>query len=220
MDMELLAKVRSFIDDWWTKHGMTDMGEIKKWLDIGIWDAKVAKELHEAGVTPRQTARAAWALRNILGIDRHDSNYYIHAVCSGDVPVDIIIKTAHMMNKLTMMLKIYEAPYSSNYEEFYTELWHGRGFHPFDIDYWCSVGVWNSEVAAQLRQAGIGPADVVRAERWLIKNSERDYPNGSPIWAACNGDIPVQVIIDAAKESLQRKNDPKEKEMTASIDQA
>jgi hypothetical protein len=215
MESEILAKVTSFIDDW-TKHGMTDMEEIKKWLDVGIWNAEVVKELREAGVTPRQTALAAWALRNILGIDGHDSNYYIHAVCSGDVPVGIIIKTAHMMNKLKMMLKLYESPYSSypysSYdEEYYTDLWYKRGFDLFDIDCWCSVGVWRPDVAAQLRQAGVGPADVVRAERWLIKNSERDYPKCSPIWAACNGDVPVQVIVDAAKESLQRENDPKEK---------
>jgi hypothetical protein len=219
MSKDFLAKATSFIDSW-TKYGITDTKKIKEWLDVGIWNAEIAKELREAGVTPEQTARAAVVLRDHLGIDRYDGNYYIQNVCSGDVPVDIIIKTAHIMNKLTMMLKIYEAPYSSDNEEYYTKPWYKRGFDLSDIDCWYSVGVWNSDVAVQLRQAGIGPADVLRAERWLIKNSERDYPKGSPIWAACNGDIPVQMLIDAAKESLQRENDPKEKEMTASIDQA
>jgi hypothetical protein len=217
MDREFLSKVTSFINDWWTKY---DIGEIKEWLDIGVWNAKVAKELHEAGVTPMQAARAARLLGGRLGITGHDTNYYIHAICSGDVPVDIIIKTAHMINRLPMMLKIYEVPYSSNNEEYYTEMWYKYGFYLFDIDYWCSVGVWNPDVAAKLRLVGIGPADVVRAEIWLTKDSERNYPKNSPIWAVCNGDIPVQVLIDAAKESLQRKNDQKEKEMTASIDQA
>jgi len=219
MDRELLAKVTAFIDDW-TKYGITDIKEIKEWLNAGIWNAEIAKRLCEAGVTPRQTIRAASVLRDYLGIDQYDSDYYIHAVCSGNVPVDIIIKMAHMMNKLTMMLKIYEAPYSSDNEEYYTELWYKQGFDLFDIDCWCSVGVWHPDVAAQLRQAGIGPADVVRAEIWLIKNSEGNYPKGRPILAACNGDIPVQVLIDAAKESLQRENNQKKKEMTAHIDKA
>ena len=210
MDRELLSKVTSFIDNW-TECGITDTKKIKEWLNVGIWNAKVAKELREAGVTPRQTARAAAALGDHLGVDGYDATYYINAICSSNVPVDVIIKTAHMMNRLTIMLKIYESSYSSYYEEFYTELWYKHGFYLFDIDCWCSVGVWHPDVAAQLRQAGIGLADVLRAERWLIKNSERDYPKGSPIWAACNGDIPAQVIIDAAKESLQCKNDQKKK---------
>jgi predicted transcriptional regulator len=218
MDKELVKKVTSFIDDW-TRYGMTDMNGIKRWLDVGIWNAGVAYEFLKKGITSMQVARAVAALGD-LGIKGYDSSYYIEHICSGDVPVDIIIKIAHIMNKLTMMLEIYEAPCPSDNEEYYTKPWYKRGFDLSDIDCWYSVGVWNSEVAAQLRQAEIGPADILRAERWLIKNSERDYPKGSPIWAACNGDIPVQVIIDAAKESLQRENDQKEKEMTASIEKA
>lgn len=80
--------------------------------------------------------------------------------------------------------------------------WIANGFDSADADGWCKIGVWDAATAATLRDAGLTPTQVVVAEANLVADCDDasdEYTDGSPIYAACNGDISVQVIIDACE---------------------
>lgn len=82
------------------------------------------------------------------------------------------------------------------------EGWADQGFRVDDAESWCEIGVWDAATAAELRDANLTPDDVASAAESLTEGLDdpaEEYTDGDPIYAACNGDICVSVIIDAAR---------------------
>lgn len=78
--------------------------------------------------------------------------------------------------------------------------WLEHDFDARSAGEWCEIGVWDDDTAAEFRDADLTPDEVNAAADRMIEAAEREYTDGSPIYAACNGDISAQQIIDAAKE--------------------
>jgi len=69
--------------------------------------------------------------------------------------------------------------------------WHDASItDASDVDAWCEIGVWNAATALAFISAGLSPDDVLQSAE-----SINEQPFGDPIYAACNGDISVDVII-------------------------
>jgi hypothetical protein len=79
------------------------------------------------------------------------------------------------------------------------EAWLDRGFWPDDAAWWCTIGVWNAATAAALRDAGLRPSQVSAAVERLMEGGE--YSDIDVIYAICNGDLDVAIIIEAARGS-------------------
>ena len=78
--------------------------------------------------------------------------------------------------------------------------WIDNDFDAESCAEWIAAGFWNPSTAAQLLDAGLSPDDAKNAADAMTENeSDNDYTDGCPIYAACNGDIPAQEIIDAHK---------------------
>lgn len=80
--------------------------------------------------------------------------------------------------------------------------WAEYGFCAATTDEWCAVGVWDAAVAAQLRDAGLSPQIAkTRAERLVesIRDCGGDpaetYTDGCPIYAVCNGDTSIDILL-------------------------
>jgi hypothetical protein len=82
------------------------------------------------------------------------------------------------------------------------EDWDDHDFSAGEVDDWCKVGCWDAGTAAILRDAGLTPEAAAEAAQRLA-DAEEDarevYTDGCPIYAACNGDISPDKIIEAAK---------------------
>ena len=82
------------------------------------------------------------------------------------------------------------------------DAWIEAGFSADDADDWCEIGVWEPEIAVSLRDARVTPDCAAEASRRLI-DAEEDaaeiYTDGCPIYAACNRDISVDVLIQACE---------------------
>jgi hypothetical protein len=79
--------------------------------------------------------------------------------------------------------------------------WLDHDFTPSEADEWCEIGVWAAETAADLRDAGLTPERVKVAAADMVEGLDdpgEEYTDGDPIYAACNGDLDVQKIIDVA----------------------
>ena len=81
--------------------------------------------------------------------------------------------------------------------------WVEFGFDNSEVELWAAVGCWSPSVAYDLRCAGMLPHEVHDTCQVLIEQvitSGREprevYTDGSPIYAACNGDISTDVIIE------------------------
>jgi len=81
--------------------------------------------------------------------------------------------------------------------------WLDHGFGVVATARWCNVGVWDAATAARFRDAGLSPEQVADAADKLVAHldDERraDPVYADPVYAVCNGDLPVRHIIDAAK---------------------
>lgn len=81
------------------------------------------------------------------------------------------------------------------------EDWDDHDFSADQVDDWCKVGCWDASTAAILRDAGLTPKSAKAAADKLVAAEEEPsnaYTDGCPIYAACNGDISPDVIIEAA----------------------
>lgn len=99
--------------------------------------------------------------------------------------------------------------------------WLDHDFTPTQADGWCEIGAWDAATAAAFRNAGLTPEMVKAASErlteaeqaaWDEEPTDEDnpvykttpeysqYTDGCPIYAACNGDINPNVIVDAAAE--------------------
>ena len=82
--------------------------------------------------------------------------------------------------------------------------WFEFGFDVADVKLWAAVGCWSPSVAYDFRSAGMLPHEVrdtcqVLVEQVIASGREpREVytADGSPIYAACNGDIGADVIIE------------------------
>lgn len=81
--------------------------------------------------------------------------------------------------------------------------WVDHNFLAATAKPWCAIGVWDASTAADLRDAGLSPDDVLAAAVSLTDGMDDEdawlsYGDG-PIDAACNRDIGVDLIIDEAR---------------------
>lgn len=77
------------------------------------------------------------------------------------------------------------------------EDWIDNGFDADSAGEWMDIGVWDAATAATIRDSGKSPVQITEAaDRMIEENESDDYTDGSPIYAACNNDIPAQSIID------------------------
>lgn len=94
--------------------------------------------------------------------------------------------------------------FSGNDAEEVAQEWADYDFSASTVDDWCEIGCWNPATAAELRDAGLTPRQVNdTAERMIDEYEEpsEEFTDGDPIYAACNNDISVARIINAAKQS-------------------
>lgn len=75
--------------------------------------------------------------------------------------------------------------------------WLDSGFDADGADAWCEIGCWDAATAAQMRDADLTPDQMRAAAEEIAAAAE--YTDGDPIYSCCNGDTPIQVLIDAAK---------------------
>lgn len=81
--------------------------------------------------------------------------------------------------------------------------------HDFDADSaesWWDIGCWDAATAAEWRDAKLTPSQIEIAAKKLREEENKDdvYDHGSeytdgPIYAACNGDILAERLIEAAR---------------------
>jgi hypothetical protein len=107
------------------------------------------------------------------------------------------------MDAMVKMLKRHGLMFTGNDPEGEAQDWLDHDFTADTADGWCEIGVWDAATAAELRDAGLTPDEAKRAAQSLVEDKARQirYTDGDPIYSACNGDTPVQEIIDAAKRA-------------------
>ena len=71
---------------------------------------------------------------------------------------------------------------------------------PDEVGGWCLARVWEPNVAVALRDAGITPqrlCDIAARMTDGLDDDERSarWTDGCPIYAACNGDLDVDVLV-------------------------
>lgn len=83
--------------------------------------------------------------------------------------------------------------------------WDWEENHNFSVDEadaWCEIGCWDAATAYRFVLAGLTPEQVQEATQRLIDACDdpaETYTDGDPIYAACNNDINVDVIIAACE---------------------
>ena len=75
--------------------------------------------------------------------------------------------------------------------------WDAYLFTATAVDRWCTVGVWEPWVASYFARNGMMPPHVVAGAKKL----KESQPDLDPIYAACNGDLDPQLIVDAYRNS-------------------
>lgn len=98
------------------------------------------------------------------------------------------------------VLESYGDTFAGNSATDTAQEWIDAGFAADAANSWMDAGFWDAATAAECETAGLSPSDATAAATNLIEASEdasEDYTDGSPIYAACNGDISAQLIIDA-----------------------
>jgi hypothetical protein len=92
--------------------------------------------------------------------------------------------------EMAEMLERHGDLFTGNCLEDEAASWEENGFSVEEADRWCSVGFWDASTAAEFRDAGVTPEQVAEA-------AERIASDGDPIYSACNGDMPVSVLLAA-----------------------
>lgn len=82
------------------------------------------------------------------------------------------------------------------------EDWDDCGFSVAAAAAWCEIGCWDAATAHLFVNSGLTPDQVCEAAQRLIEACDdpaETYTDGDPIYAACNNDINVDVIIAACE---------------------
>lgn len=84
--------------------------------------------------------------------------------------------------------------------------WIEHGFNTSEIDAWCDVGCWDPYTAQRLKDEGLESSDVEAACKYLCDQFDDPYEqadaytDGDPMYALCNNDIDIHVILDAHRK--------------------
>jgi hypothetical protein len=92
--------------------------------------------------------------------------------------------------------------FSGNHVADVAQDWLDNGFDAESAGEWCEIGAWDASTAAQLRDAGLTPDQANDAAEKMCEGLEDTaavFTDGDPIYAACNCDINVSRIVEAAK---------------------
>lgn len=116
-----------------------------------------------------------------------------------------VVEVDEELEEVVRVLKSHGDTFSGGVEqaEAYAKDWIEEGFGAEEVEEWCEEGFWDPATAAALRDENISPREAKRAANKLIDACDdpaEEYTDGCPIYAACNGDIGVQVLIDAVRE--------------------
>ncbi len=82
------------------------------------------------------------------------------------------------------------------------EEWSYHNFAADQVDDWCRVNVWDADIAAEFREAGLSPAKVAAIADVMVDASsdpDAEFTNSCPIYAACNGDIDTSRFVEFLK---------------------
>lgn len=104
--------------------------------------------------------------------------------------------------RMQAMLLGHGIRFSGNNVEDEAEVWQDHDFDADHANQWCEIGVWDAATAAEFRDAGLTPERAKAAAESLTESLDDPadkYTDGDPIYAACNGDIKANVIIEAAE---------------------
>jgi len=80
--------------------------------------------------------------------------------------------------------------------------WLEHDFSVQSAESWCEIGCWDAATAYRFVLAGLTPEQVQEATQRLIDACDdpaETYTDGDPIYAACNNDLNVDVIIAACQ---------------------
>lgn len=73
--------------------------------------------------------------------------------------------------------------------------WCDNNLSPSEVDAWCSVGVWNPEIARAFTIRHISPRTVRCDARRIKRHSPDQYPWSEPVYSLCNGDISFDQFV-------------------------
>ena len=132
----------------------------------------------------------------IAGGDQPDNEEVADIIAGAEECIDADV--AEMME----MLLSHGDTYAGSCPADVAAEWIDAGFTPGLADKWCDIGCWDAGITAQLRDAGLTPEQALAAADALtdgLDDPAEVYTDGDPIYSACNRDINVQVIVDAAE---------------------
>lgn len=109
------------------------------------------------------------------------------------------------LSEMAAVLNRHGSVYTGGHAAEMAQDWLDNDFTPAQADEWCEAGFWAPDVAAQVRDAGVTPDQAVAASASLTEAIGEDedagevYTDGDPIYAVCNNDTAVSVLIDAVE---------------------
>jgi len=110
------------------------------------------------------------------------------------------------MSKKSEMAEMLESNgirYAGNCADEIALDWLEHDFSLESAESWCEIGCWDAATAYRFVLAGLTPEQVSEATQRLIDACDdpaETWYDGDPIYAACNNDINVDVIIAACEQ--------------------
>lgn len=108
-------------------------------------------------------------------------------------------ETTMSVREIADVLRRYGGPCHGGSPEDYAGDWDDLGMSAEDVEEWCAVGCWDAATAVRLRDAGLTPRRARDACDRLARADRAAYTDGDPMYAACNRDVRVDEIVDAAE---------------------
>ena len=108
---------------------------------------------------------------------------------------------ADLMEDIAELLRDYGEVFTGGEHYSAAADWIAAEFTDLDeVEGWCMADVWEPRVAAKLRSAGVSPKGlagiVAEMTRGMTDDERRNrWTDGSPVYAACNGDVDVEIFL-------------------------
>lgn len=109
--------------------------------------------------------------------------------------------TDHDLQDMMEMLGNHGGMFTGNHPADEAANWIDHGFTAESASPWCEIGVWDAATANAFVASKLTPEQVAAAAERMTDSLDdpgEEYTDGDPIYAACNGDLDVAKIIQAA----------------------